>query len=105
MTEFKSLPNHCNQILPTIVLFEVMFVLTQTGQYYRDTGNADSQEQYKDGCTLFVFNLTSQMDSSEFGFKLIKRGNICIKIHFATTTARTLTVIVFAEHDNLLEID
>ena len=28
-----------------------------------------------------------------------------IEIHFATATARTLTVIVFAEHDNLLEID
>ena len=77
----------------------------QTGQYYRDTGNAISREQYKDGCALFAFDLTPQMDSSEVGFELIKHGNIRIEIHFAIATARTLTVIVFAEHDNLLEID
>ena len=64
-----------------------------------------SREQYKDGCALFAFDLTPQMDSSEVGFELIKHGNIHIEIHFATATARTLTVIVFAEHDNLLEID
>ena len=80
-------------------------LFTQTGQYYRDTGNAISREQYKDGCALFAFDLTPQMDSSEFSFELIKRGNIRIEIHFATATARILTVIVFAENDNLLEID
>ena len=80
-------------------------LFTQTGQYYRDTGNAISREQYKDGCALFAFDLTPQMDSSEVGFELIKHGNIRIEIHFATATARTLTVIVFAENDNLLEID
>ena len=80
-------------------------LFTQTGQYYRDTGNAISREQYKDGCALFAFDLTPQMDSSEIDFELIKHGKICIEIHFATATARTLTVIVFAKHDNLLEID
>ena len=80
-------------------------LFTQTGQYYRDTENAISREQYKDGCALFAFYLTPQMVSSEVGFELIKRGNIRIKIHFATATTRTLAVIVFAEHDNLLEID
>ena len=80
-------------------------LFTQTRQYYRDTGNAISQEQYKDGCALFAFDLTPQMDSSEVGFELIKHGNIRIEIHFTTAIARTLTVIVFAENDNLLEID
>ena len=45
------------------------------------------------------------MDSSEIGFEFIKHGNIRIEIHFGNTTARTLTEIVFAEHDNLLESD
>ena len=80
-------------------------LFTQTGQYYRYTENAISRELYKDGCALIVFYLTPQMDSSEVGFELIKYGNIRIEIHFATATARTFTVIVFAEHDNLLEID
>ena len=45
------------------------------------------------------------MDSGEEGFELIKHGNLRIEIHFAAAVAQTLTVIVFAEHDNLLEID
>ena len=72
-------------------------LFTQTGQYYRDTGNAISREQYKNGCAFYAFNLTPQMDSSEVGFELIKHGNIRIEIHFATATARTLTVIVFTK--------
>ena len=80
-------------------------LFSQTGQYYRDTGNNISREQYKNGCALFAFDLTSQMDSGEVGFELIKHGNICIEIRFANATARTLTILVFAEHDNLLKID
>ena len=56
--------------------------------------------EYKDG-----FDLTPQMDVSKIGFKLIKHGNICIEIHFVIATEHTLTVIAFAEHENLLEID
>ena len=29
---------------------------SQTGQHYRDTGNAISREQYKNGCVLFAFD-------------------------------------------------
>ena len=80
-------------------------LFTQIGQYYCNTGHTISRGQYKDGCALFAFDLTSQMDSSEVGFELIKHGNMRIEIHFANVTARTLTVIVFAENDNLLKID
>ena len=82
-----------------------MRLFNQTGQYYRDTGNSISREQFKDGCALFAFDLSPQLDSGEVGFELIKHGNLRIEIHFARATPRTLTVIVFAEHDNLLEID
>ena len=82
-----------------------MRLFNQTGQYYRDTGNGISREHFKNGCALFVFDLTPQLDSGEVGFELIKHGNLRIEIHFAQPTPRTLTTIVFAEHDNLLEID
>ena len=82
-----------------------MRLFTQTNQFYMDTGNGISRYQYKNGCALFVFDLTPQIDSSECGFELIKHGNIRVEIHFAGATTRTLSCIVFAEHDNLLEID
>ena len=80
-------------------------LFTQTGQYYRDTGNPTLREQFKNGCALFAFDLTPQLDSAEVGFELIKHGKIRIEIHFADAVAQTLTVVVFAENDNLLEID
>jgi len=78
---------------------------TQTGQYYRDTGNGLSRDEYKNGSALFAFDLTPHLDSSDETFELIKHGNIRLEIHFAAATARTLTVVVFSEYDNLLEID
>ena len=80
-------------------------MFTQTGQYYRDTGNAISREQFKNGCALYAFNLTPQLDSAEVEFELIKHGNIRIEIYFAYAVVQTLTAVVFAENDNLLEID
>ena len=74
-----------------------MRLFTQTGQYYRDTGNAISREQFKNGCALFAFDLTPQLDSAQIGFELIKHGNIRIEIHFADAVAQTLTAAVFAE--------
>ena len=80
-------------------------LFTQTSQYFKDTGNAISRFEFKDGCALFAFDLTPQQDSSDARFELIKSGNIRLEIHFSAAVARTLTVIVFAENDNLLEID
>ena len=63
------------------------------------------KEQYKKGCALFAFDLTPQLNSSDEVFELIQNGNIRLELHFAEATPHTLTVIVFAGHDNLLEID
>ena len=77
----------------------------QTEQYCRDTSNDISRELFKNGCALFVFDLTPQLDSAEAGFELIKHDNLRIEIHFANAEAQTLTAIVFGENDNLLEVN
>ena len=64
---------------------------SQTGQHYRDTENAISREQYKNGCAIFAFDLTPQLNSSDDVFELIKNGNIRLELHFAEATSRTLT--------------
>ena len=71
-----------------------MRLFTQTGI---------SREQYKNGCAIFAFDLTPQMNSNDDCFELIKSGNIRLEIHFAA--AATLTILVFAEFDSLLQID
>ena len=81
-----------------------MRLFTQTDQYYRDAGNGISREQFKNGCAIFAFDLTPQMNSNDDCFEL-KSGNIRVEIHFASAVAATLTILVFAEFDSLLQID
>jgi hypothetical protein len=50
------------------------------------------------------FELTPEM--SEVGaFQLIKQGNLRVEIHFAEPLTATINVIMYAEFDNVIEID
>jgi hypothetical protein len=43
---------------------------------------------------------------SEVGaFQLIKQGNLRVEIHFVEALAETINVVLFAEFDNVIEID
>ena len=80
-------------------------LFSQTSQYFADTGLVLSRSDFGSGYTLFAFDLTPQLKSSNPAFKLIKSGNIRLEVHFPTATLRTLTAVILAEHDNLLQVD
>ena len=80
-------------------------LFSQTSQYFANTGLALSTSDFGGGYTLFAFDLTPQLNSSDPTFELIKSGNIRLEVHFADATPRTLTAVVLAEHDNLLQIN
>lgn len=67
-----------------------------------------SFDEYKDRCVLYAYNFAPDMsDGSSAGgpANLIKRGVLGMHIRFSDPPGRTLSAIVYAEFDNMMEID
>ena len=79
-------------------------LFTGTGLMSHDTGNRINREEYGAGFTLFAFDLSPDLDDSGH-FHLIKQGNLRLELHFKTPLPVTASAIVYAEFENVIEID
>jgi hypothetical protein len=75
-----------------------------TGKLYQDEGNDIDREEYAKGYTLFAFDLTPDLNDGSH-FNLVKQGNLRLELHFAKPLPETINVIVYAEFDNIIEVD
>ena len=75
-----------------------------TGKLSQDTGNQINRSDYGQGYTLFTFDLTPDHCPGDH-FELIKQGNLRVELHFAQPLANTVNLIIYAEFQNLIEID
>lgn len=76
-----------------------------TGILNSNSGNDISRDEYPDGYCLFPFDLTPDISAHENHWNIQKSGSLGIDLRFAEPLDSTVTVIVFAEFDNLIEID
>ncbi|KAI8477990.1 hypothetical protein Bbelb_442810 [Branchiostoma belcheri] len=77
-----------------------------TGKLGQDCGNLIARDDFDKGYTIFCYDLSP--DLCGLGgdhFNVIKQGNLRLELHFAQALERTVVAIVFAEFDNLLEIN
>lgn len=81
-----------------------MSLFSGTGMHYSDEGNGINRDEYGQGYTLYAFDLTPDLAEADH-FNLIKEGNIRVDMKFSAPLANTINVIVYAEFENVIEID
>ncbi|CAH3044872.1 unnamed protein product [Porites lobata] len=75
-----------------------------TGKLSQDAGNQISRGDYGSGYTAFCFDLSPDHCSGDH-FELIKQGNLRAELHFKEPLANTVNLIVYAEFQNVIEVD
>ena len=67
-------------------------LFTTTGKINRDEGIGFTRREYSNGYSLI-------------GFEPIKEGSIRITLEFAKALPNTITVLVYAEFDNVIKVN
>lgn len=81
-------------------------IFTGTNVHFLNEGNEISRNDYPNGYCLFVFDLTPDLSANDCShWNLVKHGSVRIDVRFATPLSKTVNCIVYAEYDNILEID
>ena len=79
-------------------------LFTTTGKFARDEGLDILRTDYKNGYTLFGFDI-SPASCNGGHQELIKRGTVRISIDFDAALPNSVTVIAYADFDNHITID
>ena len=81
-----------------------MTLFTETGRIFDDNGNDITREGYRKGYSLWAFDLSPDKEDGDH-VHLIKEGNLRLDMKFDVALPDTVSVFVYAEFDNVIEID
>lgn len=77
-----------------------------TGIHFLNDGNGIGREDFPHGYCLTAFDLTPDLSAnSGTHWNLVRHGSVRIEVRFEAALAKTINCIVYAEFDNILEID
>lgn len=79
-------------------------LFSDSGILYSDAGNDISYKDYASGYCLTVFDLTADMSCRDQHWSIIKSGTLRFDVRFAEALTDTVSAIIYAEFDNLIEI-
>lgn len=81
-------------------------IFSGTGIHFLNDGNAIAKEDFANGYCLMAFDLTPDLSAnSNSHWNLIKRGSVHLEVRFDSALTSTLNCIVYAEFDNVIEIN
>lgn len=77
-----------------------------TGIHFSNDGNGISKDRYPKGYCLMAFDLTPDLSASSTShWNLVKHGSVRMEVRFANALSETINCVIYAEFDNLIEID
>ena len=81
-----------------------MSLFTGTNKINRDEGNFITSAEYPNGYALYAFDLTPDLCEG-INFNLVKQGTVRLALKFSDALDRAVTVVAYAEFENVIEID
>ena len=81
-----------------------MGLFNGTGKDNRDEGNDIDRQDFANGYALYAFDLSPALTDSE-SFSLARQGTVRVDLTFAEALPNTVTVVTYAEFENIIEID
>jgi hypothetical protein len=75
-----------------------------TGKINRDDGNFVTRDEYPNGYALYTFDLSPDLAEDDH-FNLSREGSVRLVVRFGKALTASLTVIVYGEFENIIEVD
>ena len=75
-----------------------------TGKIYKDEGLDITREDYANGYALYAFDLTADLGEDDH-FSLLRQGSVRLGLKFSAALQTTVTVVAYAEFENVIEVD
>ena len=79
-------------------------LFTGTGKENRDEGNCISRTDFENGYALYAFDVSPDLGEDDH-FNLTRQGGVRVDLKFTDALPNTVTVIAYAEFENVIEID
>ena len=81
-----------------------MSLFNGIGKDDRDEGNDIDREEYANGYASYAFDLSPDLTDSE-SFSLARQGTVRVDLAFAEELTNTISVVAYAEFENIIEIE
>jgi hypothetical protein len=75
-----------------------------TGKINRDEGNNITRNDYANGYALYAFDLSPDLAEDDH-FNLTHQGGLRLVLKFSAALERTISVVAYAEFENVIEVD
>lgn len=82
-----------------------MSLFTSSGIFFSDAGNCITREDYRKGFALLGFDLTEDLSASDNHLGIPGQGSLRLDITFAKPLTEAITLLIYGEFDNIIEID